>query len=199
MVGAANQVVATPDGAAGLARPRALEVDDIPEGVGGGVSNLVDLEDVSLTGLAANDVIRYDGANFVNIKKIELFKTSQEVHLGQHPIVNGGAPTVSLGSAAGSGGDPGVSTFGKDAGGQINATTGSGSLGTGEFIIVTYDNAFADSTTGVPLVTPANANAAGKKFYVDNASSDGFSIFLAEAPEASTQYLYNFHVLGNEV
>jgi hypothetical protein len=74
-------------------------------------------------------------------------------------------------------------------------TSGTGCAATGKMVTVNFAGAFGAAPRVV--LTPAEANAAGKSTYVDSAtiSTGGFDVDVTAALANSTTYKWYYHVI----
>ncbi len=120
--------------------------------------------------------------------------TTTQLTVNGHIISGGGAPTVSLGADACSGSS--VSVSGTDTAGLITLTTGAGCTADGKLATVSFNKAFG-ATPRVTL-TPASADAASVKSYVDSgsATTTNFSIATSSSSlNGSTVYKWYYQVI----
>ncbi|HSX02359.1 MAG TPA: hypothetical protein VLI05_03535 [Candidatus Saccharimonadia bacterium] len=110
-----------------------------------------------------------------------------------HVVTAGSAPGIAAGAAACTG--PTVSLSGTDTAGLITITTGSSCGATGKLATITFANAFGAAPRVV--LTPAEANAAGLRYYYDSAttSTTSFDLDTATAPANTTTYKFSYQVL----
>jgi hypothetical protein len=110
-----------------------------------------------------------------------------------HIVTDGATPTLNAGSAACS--TPTVSVAGTDIAGTVTITTGTSCSTTGVLANLVFDTAYNVAPT--VTLTAANANAAGLKTYVDDAtvSTTDADINTATVPADSTTYIWNYHII----
>ena len=109
-----------------------------------------------------------------------------------------GAPAVAAGAGAGT--TPTVSILGNNSAGQVSVTTGTSPTASAAVVTVTFANSFAYGAAPYPMLTPANAAAAGlsgtSQVFV-TATTTTFVINVGSAAlAAATQYLWNYSVQG---
>lgn len=109
----------------------------------------------------------------------------------------GGSSTPTITSGASAGTSPTIAISGKDTAGQITITTGTSPTAGGTIVTVTFNVAY--STAPFVALTPANANAsalalASRPF--PGATTTTFVLSAGSvALAASTQYIFNYHVI----
>jgi len=107
----------------------------------------------------------------------------------RHIDTGGASPSISSGSAIGSGGT--VSLSGTDTAGTVTINTGGGPS-TGVLATITFNKTF-NSTPHV-LVSAVSSDAAALEVYVVR-SSTGFTVRTTSTPDASTTYIFDFIAL----
>ena len=115
---------------------------------------------------------------------VDALAINGDVQFTRHIDAGGGTPSMSQGSALGSGGTATIS--GTDTAGTITANVGS-SPNSGTIAIVTYAATF----NGNPHVVVSPVNAAAPDIYISNRTSSGFTIRTASAlPVGSISFDY---------
>jgi cytoskeletal protein CcmA (bactofilin family) len=122
-------------------------------------------------------------ASQLNVSTLQL---TGDFVVSRHIGGSGGAPGRSNGSALGSGGTASVN--GSDTAGTVTINTG-GSPPAGCFATINFRQKF--NTTPHVVISPSNSSA-GLLSYYTNRSSTSFSICTADAPSASTTYLFDY-------
>ena len=109
-----------------------------------------------------------------------------------HIITGGDAPTAAAGSACGA---ADVQISGNDTSGLVTVTTKPGCNNTGDLAKVTFAKAFG-SPPRIAL-TPANADAAALKTYIDSGevSTTSFTIATPTTINGSTTYRWYYQVM----
>lgn len=132
-------------------------------------------------------------ASFGNLNVSQLsvstLQLRSDLSLSRHVVTSGGVPGSSNGTAVGGGGTASVS--GSDTAGTVAINTG-GSPPAGCFITLNFAQKFG--TTPHVVISPSNSSAASLQYYT-NRSSTNFSICTANAPSASTSYIFDYIVL----
>jgi len=105
---------------------------------------------------------------------------------------NANAPTVVLGSAAGT--SPSYTITGSELGGRFSVTPGTGAT-TGLIGTFTLSSGMPSSTFPV-LFTPANAATGAISKWEASSNSTTFTLNALTALTASTTYLWNYHIIG---
>jgi cytoskeletal protein CcmA (bactofilin family) len=125
-------------------------------------------------------------ASQINAASLQL---SGDFVVSRHINVSGGTPGRSGGSALGSGGTASVS--GTDTAGTVTINTGGGPPA-GCFITINFVNRY--NSTPHAIISPSNSNSANLNYYA-NRSTTSFSVCTANAPAASTTYLFDYIVI----
>lgn len=107
----------------------------------------------------------------------------------RHIDTGGGVPTISSGTAVGSGGT--VSISGNDVAGTITINTG-GSPPAGILANISFVNAY-NSTPNIQI-TPIGSSTAAL-FYYATRTTNGFSVGTINAPAASTTYTFDYFIV----
>jgi hypothetical protein len=132
-------------------------------------------------------------ASFGSLSVASLSITSLQVKndfsISRHITTSGGNPGQANGTALGSGGTASVS--GSDTAGTVNINTG-GSPPAGIFVTVIFNQKFT-STPSV-VITPVGSASGSIQYYV-NRDTNGFSIGASNAPPASSNFAFDYHVL----
>ncbi len=110
--------------------------------------------------------------------------------LTRHISAGGPSPSLSRGSALGSGGSASVS--GSDTGGSVTINIGSGASA-GCFATISFASKF--SSTPRVLLTPVGSDGGSINYYV-NRSSTSFSICDATAPPAGSSFGFDYFVFN---
>ena len=111
-----------------------------------------------------------------------------DLQLTRHIDTGGGTPSISRGSAVGSGGT--VSISGNDVSGTVTINTG-GSPPAGIFASATFTRNY--NTTPRVQLTPSNSAASTVNFYVTRNSSS-FSVGSSSVPSPSTTYTFDYFI-----
>ena len=124
-------------------------------------------------------------------------KSLVEVQMGAqyYRIAADVTPSVSAGSAAGTGAS--ISVSGNDQGGSVTLTTGSSGLGTGTLFTLTYGAAYEITSSGAkPIVAPGNSASATEvtKYFVNGTGNTSFTVNAGTALTASTVYVFRYVV-----
>jgi hypothetical protein len=109
-----------------------------------------------------------------------------------HVVPTGTAPTAVAQASAGTGATAVIA--GRDTAGTVTLTSGSGSVATGNQVIVTFNKAFA--VTPVVVLESTTGALAALHPYVAATSTTAFTIGLGSAPSVSTGYVLNYLVVG---
>jgi len=109
---------------------------------------------------------------------------------------SGTAPTVAVGTAAGTGGT--ASVTGNDVAGQITVNVGTAPAGSAIVATITFH--VAKGAAPIVTLTPANTNAAStgnRTVYVTSTTTTFVLNVTVTTLTASTTYIFNYHVFGN--
>lgn len=107
----------------------------------------------------------------------------------------GGSNTPTIAGGTGAGTSPTIAIAGKDTAGQITFTTGSSPAINAAIVTVTFASAYASAP--YVALTPANAAAAALSARPFPTSTTSTLVLMAgsTALAASTQYVFNYHVI----
>jgi cytoskeletal protein CcmA (bactofilin family) len=122
-------------------------------------------------------------ASQINVSTLQL---TGDFVVTRHISVSGGAPGRSNGSALGGGGTASVN--GSDTAGTVTINTG-GSPPAGCFVTINFTQRFG--TTPHVVISPSNSGAGTLDYYA-NRSATSFSVCTANAPAASTTYIFDY-------
>ncbi|HET7827664.1 MAG TPA: hypothetical protein VFK97_02245 [Candidatus Saccharimonadales bacterium] len=132
-------------------------------------------------------------ASFGNLSVSSLSVSSLQLQsdlaLSRHIVTSGGSPSLTDGSALGSGGTASVS--GSDTAGTVNINTG-GSPPAGCFATLNFTHHFG--ATPHVIISPSNSSAASLEYYVNRTSSN-FSVCTAGAPSGTTNYIFDYVII----
>jgi cytoskeletal protein CcmA (bactofilin family) len=132
-------------------------------------------------------------ASFGTLSASQINATSLQLNgdfvVSRHISASGGTPSRSSGTALGGGGTASVS--GSDTSGTVTINTG-GSPPAGCFITINFVQRF--NTTPHVIISPSSSGAGSLDYYA-NRTNTNFSICTANAPAASTTYLFDYIVI----
>jgi len=111
---------------------------------------------------------------------------SGDLAISRHVAPSGSLPSKTNGPALGGGGTASVS--GADTAGTVTINTGS-SPSIGCFVTVNFAQKF--NTTPRVVISPSNSSSAVLNYYT-NRSAANFSLCTANAPSASTTYIFDY-------
>ncbi len=129
------------------------------------------------------------GALSAGSLSVSNFQLTGDLTIARHIVGSGGIPGKSNGTALGGGGS--ASLNGSDTAGTVTINTG-GSPPTGCFVTVNFANKYSD--TPHVVISASNSSAGGLNYYT-NRSNTNFSICTANAPTASTTYIFDYIVI----
>jgi cytoskeletal protein CcmA (bactofilin family) len=132
-------------------------------------------------------------SSFGTLSASQINTTSLQINgdfvVSRHINVSGGTPGRSNGSALGGGGTASVS--GTDTSGTVTINTGGGPAA-GCFITINFTQKF--NTTPHVIISPSNSSSGSLDYYA-NRTNTNLSICTANAPSASTTYLFDYIVI----
>lgn len=140
-------------------------------------SNLTVAGDVSIGGALS--------AGTLNVESIQF---SNDLQVLRHIDTGGSSPSASRGSAIGGAGT--VSISGTDVAGTVTINT-SGGVTSGAMANISFANAYG--RTPHVIISPVGSTSGSINYYVTRTSS-GFAIGTANAPSASTTYIFDYWV-----
>jgi hypothetical protein len=140
-------------------------------------------------GLSVNGSGTFLGALSAASLSVRTLQLTGDLTLNHHLAVGGSTPTRSTGGAIGGGGTASIS--GTDTAGTVTINTGS-SPSAGCYITVTFAKAF--NATPHAIISPVGSAAAGLQYYTSR-STTNFSVCAANAPSASTTYVFDYFVV----
>lgn len=140
-------------------------------------SNLTVAGDVSIGGALS--------AGSLNVESIQF---SNDLQILRHIDTGGSSPGASRGGAIGGAGT--VSISGTDTAGTVTINT-SGGVSSGIMAQITFTNAY--NRTPHVIISPVGSTSGSIDYYTTRTSS-GFSIGTANAPSASTTYVFDYWV-----
>lgn len=112
--------------------------------------------------------------------------------LGGHVVPTGDAPAAAVQAGAGTGATATVA--GRDTAGIITLTSGSGSVASGNQVVVTFAKPFA--VAPVVMTNAANAAAATGVQRYASTTTTSFTVGFGVAPATGTAYAISYVVVG---